>query len=42
MSAPYQFLGAMGLVNAETKRFDLSRDHVNDVSRGFAGGVPLS
>ena len=42
MSAPYQVLGTMGLMNAETKRFDLSRDHVNDVSRGFAGGVPLS
>ena len=24
------------------KVFDLSRDHVNDVSRDFADGVPLS
>ena len=32
-SAPYQVLEAMGLVNVEIKRFDLTRDHVIDVSR---------
>ena len=38
-SAPYQVLGVVYLVNGETKRFDLTRDHVTDVSRDFAGEV---
>ena len=37
--APYQVLGTMDLVNVEIKRFDLTRDHVIDVSRDFAGEV---
>ena len=34
--APYQVLGTVDLVNVEIKRFDLTRDHVIDVSRDFA------
>ena len=32
-------LGAMGLLNVEIKRFDLTRDHVIDASRDFVGKV---
>ena len=32
-------LGTMNLVNVQTKRFDLTRDHVIDVSRDFVGHV---
>ena len=38
-SAPYQVLGAMDLVNVETKRFDLTRDHVIDVYSSTTYGV---
>ena len=38
-SAPYQVLGAMDLVNVETERFDLRREHVIDVSRDIVGEV---
>ena len=38
-SAPCQVLGAMDLVNLETERFDLRREHVIDVSRDFVGEV---
>ena len=34
-SAPYQVLGAMGLVIVEIKRFELTRDHMIDESRDF-------
>ena len=33
-------LGAIDLVNVEIKRFDLTRDHVIEVSRDCMGGVP--
>ena len=36
-SAPYQVLGAMGLVIVEIKRFELTRDHMIDESRDFVG-----
>ena len=32
-------LRTMNLVNVQTKRFDLTRDHVIDVSRDFVGQV---
>ena len=32
-------LGTMGLANVEIKGFDLTRDHVIDVSRDFVGEV---
>ena len=38
-SEPYQVLGAVGLVDVEIKRFDLTRDHVINVSRDFVGEV---
>ena len=41
-STPKQVLGAMGLVNKEIKRSNLSRDDVIDVSRDFMGGVSSS
>ena len=35
-------LGTMNLVNMQTKRFDLTRDLVIDVSRDFVGPLILS
>ena len=39
-SGPCQVLGTMSLVNVETQRFSLSRDHIHNMSRDFADGVP--
>ena len=38
-SAPYQILEAMGLVNVEIKCFDLTRNHVINVSWRFVSEV---
>ena len=38
-SALYQVLGAVGFVNVEIKRFDLTRYQVIDVSHDFVGEV---
>ena len=38
-SAPYQVLGAMGLVKVEIKRFKFTLEHVIDVSCDFVGEV---